>query len=89
MRTLLTLEIAGTINLYKDAFNLEVYYQQRDNYIAKHIINTNNPLNQEVARFAKDKNFEFPPVKSISLKDKVNSKIKSVLKTNSNKNNTK
>ncbi|MEO0970727.1 MAG: hypothetical protein AAFX80_20990 [Cyanobacteria bacterium J06639_18] len=89
MRTLLTLEIAGTINLYKNAFNLEVYYQHRDNYIAKHIINTNNPLNQEVVRFAKDKNFEFPSIKSISLKDKVNSKIKSVLKRNSNKNNIK
>lgn len=80
MRTLLTLEIAGAIDRYKDAFNLEAYYQNRNSYIATQVINSKDPLNQEIIRFAQDKNFELPlNSKLISLKDKTDYRIKKVL----------
>lgn len=80
MRTLLTLEIAGTIDRYRDAFDLEAYYKQRNTYIAREIINSHSLLNQEVIRFAKDKNFEFPvAAKFLSLKNKTDYRIKKAL----------
>ena len=56
-------------------------YENSANYIATKLINSKNILNQEVIKFAKDKDFEFPlATKLLSLKEKTDYRIKKTLR---------
>ncbi|MFC1462377.1 hypothetical protein ACFLQU_02115 [Verrucomicrobiota bacterium] len=59
LRTLLTLEIAGYLDRYGASFDLEAYRTRRDEYCAS-LLHSHDPLLQEIAQFAKDRNYSFP-----------------------------
>lgn len=59
MRTMLTLDIAGALHKYKKIFNLDKFHKRKDLYIAK-TIRDGETFSQEVALFAKEKNYTFP-----------------------------
>lgn len=81
MRTLLTLEILGMIDCYKEAFDLEAYYKKRNSHIAYRIIKSKDPLNKEVIKFAKDKDFKFPlSINLLWLKSQTGSKVRRAMK---------
>lgn len=81
MRTLLTLEIAGLIDLYQNVFNLDLYYANRNNYIAYKLINSDDIFAKEIITFAKNKDFKFPlSTKLLKLKATVGSKVRKVFK---------
>ncbi|AUT01633.1 hypothetical protein CLI64_15260 [Nostoc sp. CENA543] len=60
MRTLLTLEIAGSIEHYANIFDLKAYAQEREKYIAYKVLQSNDPLIREIVSFAQERNFKFP-----------------------------
>ena len=81
MRTLLTLEIAGAINHYRNTFDLEAYYKKRNNYIASRIISDKSTYSKEIRKFAKDKDFKFPlSSKLLWLRIKTGNKVRKALK---------
>ena len=59
MRTLLTLEIAGMIKRYENSFDLNIYKQYRNKYIAE-VLNSNNSFLKEILEFAEKSNFPIP-----------------------------
>lgn len=65
MRTLLTLEISGDIERYKDSFNLNTYRRLKSKYIADEVLKKSDPFVKEIKQFAKSKNFKFPVISSI------------------------
>ena len=76
MRTLLTLEIAGLIDKYRDAFDLELYYKNKNQYIVKEVISSKDPLTKEIRNFARDKDFKIPiSTRLVWLKTKITQKI--------------
>ncbi|WP_427978835.1 hypothetical protein [Agarivorans sp.] len=52
LRTLLTLDLAGKLELYKERFDLAVYYQHKQHFIAKLLI-SDDPLLKEIVVWAK------------------------------------
>ncbi|WP_414552124.1 hypothetical protein [Anabaena sp. CCY 0017] len=77
MRTLLTLEIAGSIDRYSDIFDLKAYYQHRERYIAYKVLQVNDPLTHEITSFAKAREFKFPlSSRLIAYKSQVGNVIK-------------
>lgn len=59
MRTLLTLEIAGLLDLYSNSFDLNKYRNYRDEYIVK-ILQSSWSLHREIIEDASSQNFRFP-----------------------------
>ncbi len=59
LRTLLTLEIAGKLELYEPCFDLEVYRANRRRG-CELLLSGADPLQREVLRFAVDRGFELP-----------------------------
>lgn len=59
LRTLLTLDFAGVVDRYSEAFNLDLYNQQKEGYIRK-ILSSEEPLHQELVRFAVSRGYSFP-----------------------------
>lgn len=59
LRTIVTLEIAGYLEHYSFAFNLEVYRNKRKKFMAK-LIGSHEPLLKEIFQFAKERNYSFP-----------------------------
>ena len=68
-RTLLTLEILGKIEKFKNVFNLDKYNLFRNGYIINLLKKKETALNKEILDFAKSKNYSFP----------IKNKIKSLL----------
>ena len=60
LRTLLTLELIGSINLYRDVFDLDVYNQNKGWYIRKILRDKHDVFSQEILSFANSKSFNFP-----------------------------
>jgi hypothetical protein len=60
LRTLLTLEIAGVLDRYQDAFDLDAYRRVRDSYIIR-VHKRNDPFSREIVQFARFRNFNLPP----------------------------
>lgn len=73
MRTLLTLEIADYIDRYYKVFDLDRYHVKRSNFIQQ-VLRSKHPLMEEIVNFGNASGFNF------SLKDRVSSKIKFVLR---------
>ncbi|MDY0392061.1 MAG: hypothetical protein RBR89_01465 [Candidatus Bipolaricaulis sp.] len=61
LRTLLTLEIAGALPLYRNVFNLDVYSKARTMYIAE-VLRNHTPFHREIVSFAKECGYKFPVV---------------------------
>jgi hypothetical protein len=59
MRTMLTLDIAGKLNRYRDAFDLEKYRANRAWYIG-HVLAADDPFSREIADFMRRENFPIP-----------------------------
>jgi hypothetical protein len=59
MRTMLTLEIAGRLQFYCDAFDLEKYQSHRAWYIG-HVLAADDPFSREIAGFMRRENFPIP-----------------------------
>jgi hypothetical protein len=59
MRTLLTLEIAGLIDLYSASFDLNAYRRRRNKYI-RSIFGGHGPFNRDIIQFARERGFSFP-----------------------------
>lgn len=59
MRTLLTLDIAGLINLYENSFDLSKYRAQRDRYIET-ILPKTDTLTREILEYAERECFGVP-----------------------------
>jgi hypothetical protein len=58
-RTMLTLDIAGFLNRYSEVFDLDIYRQSRDMYIAE-VLKSKNPLLREIVSFMKTSGFKIP-----------------------------
>jgi hypothetical protein len=58
-RTLLTLEIAGLLDTFEDVFDLDAYRSVRESYLVS-VLNSSDPLLQEIAEFAAHQNYTFP-----------------------------
>lgn len=58
-RTLITLEIAGLLETYRDVFDLGAYRRQRVWGMAQ-VLQRRHPLNRDVIRFARERGFRFP-----------------------------
>jgi hypothetical protein len=59
LRTMLTLDIAGRLDLYRDAFDLDEYRRCRDWYIG-HVLAADDPFSREIAEFMRDQDFKIP-----------------------------
>lgn len=59
LRTLLTLDILGKLELYKEVFDIDKYYEVKSSYILK-ILSDDCPFSQEIIRLAKEQDFPFP-----------------------------
>lgn len=59
MRTLLTLDMAGLIDRYSTAFNLDAYRLRRSEYIGS-VLRSADPLEREIVDFARDRHYRFP-----------------------------
>ncbi len=59
LRTLLTLEIAGMLDCYRDVFDLELYRRNRHSYITN-MLQGNDFFFREIDAFAKEREFKFP-----------------------------
>lgn len=57
-RTLVTLEIIGELDKYKEVFDLEKYWRSRNRYIGK-ILSSKHPLSREIVQKAKELKYEF------------------------------
>ena len=86
MRTQLTLDLYGKLNLYKPVFHLEKYFEMRDRYIAE-VYNSRNldPFSTDLFELIKEKNElkskHILLAKYIGLKSAYNSIKKDVKKT--------
>ena len=60
LRTLLTLEIAGHLELYARAFDLDAYRGRRAKYAAK-VLRSRNRFDKDVVDLAVERGFAFPP----------------------------
>lgn len=58
-RTLFTLELLGKIERYKDVFDLEKYQASKRRYLKK-VRQAKDPLNREILKLAREKNYRFP-----------------------------
>jgi hypothetical protein len=58
-RTLLTLDILGTLHLYDRVFDLSKYHQIKRRYIAQ-VAFSRDPLLREIRQLAKERGFPFP-----------------------------
>ncbi|BEU01767.1 hypothetical protein OAG1_05670 [Agarivorans sp. OAG1] len=58
LRTLLTLDLAGKLELYKDNFDLEVYQQHKQAFINEVLI-SKDPLLKEIVVWAKQRGYRF------------------------------
>jgi len=59
-RTLFTLELMDSLDLYTSVFNMEAYRQARFGYLFDLLLRPNESLNREILEFAREKNFRFP-----------------------------
>ncbi len=59
MRTLLTLDIFGKINLYDKSFDLDKYYSKKHKYINK-VFSSDDKLLVEIVKLSKHKKFQIP-----------------------------
>lgn len=59
LRTLLTLEILGSLELYSKCFDLNVYEKHRTDFIVK-VLRSKDPLLREIIHFAHTRNFIIP-----------------------------
>ena len=58
-RTLLSLEILGKLENYRNVFDLDKYRKVRNGYVRHVLRNRNNPLNREMLEYAKKVGFRF------------------------------
>lgn len=58
MRTLLTLEIAGALERYSEAFDMQVYREHREQFVET-LLRSKDSLSREVVDFAREKGFPF------------------------------
>ncbi|MGY5450736.1 hypothetical protein ACVFI8_07280 [Agarivorans sp. MS3-6] len=58
LRTLLTLDIADKLSLYQDSFDMAVYQQHKDQFIADMLI-SKDPLLKEIVLWAKQQRYYF------------------------------
>jgi len=58
-RTMLTLEIVGELDQYRDVFDLDTYWRIRELYIAE-VLCSKDPLLREIASFIKISGFKVP-----------------------------
>jgi hypothetical protein len=58
-RTLLTLEILGKVEKYRNVFDLDRYRKVRNGYIRHILRNRNAPLHREIIEYAKKAGFRF------------------------------
>nr|WP_298332113.1 hypothetical protein [uncultured Christiangramia sp.] len=56
LRTALTLDILGKLELYKHVFNLKIYKQEKTKYIGKILAQHNNEFNKELVLYLKQSN---------------------------------
>ncbi len=59
LRTLATLEIAGYLELYAKAFDLDTYRRHRTQFFTQ-LLQSKEPLLREIVRFAKERSFPIP-----------------------------
>ncbi len=59
LRTMLTLDTAGLLEKYSNVFDIDIYKQEKANYIGK-ILYNNDPLLREIIHFANEKGYKFP-----------------------------
>lgn len=59
LRTLVTLDMAGRLECYAPSFNLSVYEDRKQTYLASLRENA-GPLEREILQFAKDRHFAMP-----------------------------
>jgi hypothetical protein len=56
LRTMLTMEIAGVLNMYTNSFNISTYLKHRDDYIKK-LYQANDIYSRQILKFAEDRNY--------------------------------
>ena len=61
-RTLFTLELMDSLDLYTGVFNMEAYRQARFGYLFDLLLIPNEPLNHEILELARERNFRFPRI---------------------------
>ncbi|WP_340107006.1 hypothetical protein [Rhodohalobacter sp. 8-1] len=59
MRTMLTLDLAGKLDLYSEVFDIETFRKRKNGYIA-HVLKGRNSLDNEIIQYAKSINHAFP-----------------------------
>ena len=66
-RTLITLEILGEVDKFKNVFDMEKWENEKKWYVPSVILNKKNkdPLIEEIRQLAKNKNYEFGVLQSI------------------------
>lgn len=79
MRTALTLEILGKLNLYKEVFDLDVYKSEKVRFIGKILNEKNNVFSRELAISLKNSKY-WSPLFRIALLDEKIDKYKKGLK---------
>ena len=67
MRTLLTLEIAGLIERYAAAFDLDRYRRRRSRYLGE-VLRSRDPLLREIVQFADARDYPFPARSRLSAR---------------------
>jgi hypothetical protein len=66
LRTLLTLELNGSLNEFRDRFDLEVYARHRDEFIARVLVEEHAPFHLEIRDFMRGVGFH-PPARAKAL----------------------
>jgi hypothetical protein len=79
MRTALTLEILGKLNLYKEVFDLDIYKSEKIRFIGKILNEKNNVFSRELAISLKNSKY-WSPLFRIALLDEKIDKYKKGLK---------
>jgi hypothetical protein len=64
LRTLLTLEILGKENLYKNVFNFDKYRKIRNQYMSQ-VLRSNNTFEREILEVSQKYNYKFPFVAQV------------------------
>lgn len=59
LRTMLTLEIAGCLEMFRDVFDIPAFMDRRSDYIVE-IAGSSDPLQREVATFAAERGIRLP-----------------------------